>query len=102
MDALLLKAGWKHSGGFDMVDSIKELAKELVPDWKEVWVTKTYWQGANSRFVTPFPHPVAKYGPGKKLVYNVGKEIEGHEGVFPLTYKEGVPDEFRKELSEKA
>ena len=103
MDALMFKGNWQHKGGsLDLVDGMQAIAKKIVPDWKKYWVTKTHWQGSNTRLVTPLPHPVVKYGPGKAEVYNIGSEIEGHPGVFPLTYKEGVPDELRKAVPKEA
>lgn len=96
MDALLIKDDWQKEGGsLDLIDRMKAVAEKIAPDWAKHWITKTNWQGKNTRFVTPFPHPVAFYGNAKAEIYSIGPEIEGCPGVFPLTFNDGVPDELR-------
>ena len=92
MDALIFKGDWQNKGGsFDLIDEMKEIAREIAPDWPQYSVTNTSWLGSNSRFLTPFEHPVCSYGSANdKPVFSVGKEIEGYPGVFELSFLQGV------------
>ena len=97
MDALLFAGEWQKKestisdeGGFTLVDEIQEIAAEIAPDWPQYSMTKTHFMGPNSRFVTPYEHPVCCYGKAKRPIFKVGKEVEGYEGVFELTYLKGV------------
>lgn len=91
MDALLFKGEWQNKGGsFDLVDEIREVAQKIAPDWPQYTITRTNWLGPNSRFMTPFEHPVCCYGAAKKPVFDVGEEVEGYEGVFELSFCKGM------------
>lgn len=91
MDALLFKGEWRNKGGtWDLIDEIKAVAQKIAPDWPQHTITKTNWCEPNSRFVTPYENPVCCYGGEKKPVFVVGREIEGYEGVFELSYCDGV------------
>lgn len=97
MDALLFAGDWQQKpsivseeGTFPLVDEILGIAAKIAPDWPQHSMTKTSWMGASSRFVTPYEHPVCCYGSGKKPVFVVGKEIEGYEGIFELSYSPGI------------
>lgn len=97
MDALLFAGEWQEKvsdvsdeGKFPLVDEIQDIAALIAPDWPQHSLTKTSWMGASSRFVTPYQHPVCCHGKGKHPVFVVGKEIEGYEGIFELSYCPGI------------
>ncbi len=96
MDALLFAGEWQGKQGtfvegkFPLVDEMQEIAKEIAPDWPQYSITRTAFMGPNSRFLTPYEHPVCCYGRSKKPVFVVGKEIESYEGIFELSYCPGV------------
>ncbi len=97
MDALLFAGMWQEKqstisdeGRFPLVDEMQEIAQKIAPDWPQYSITRTAFMGPNSRFLTPYEHPVCCYGRSKKPVFVVGKEIDGYEGVFELSYCPGV------------
>lgn len=105
MDALLFADEWQEKaqsfeeGRFPLVDEIQGIAKVAAPDWPQYSITRTKWHGSNSRFVTPFEHPVAFFGPNKRPVFDKGKEIDGYPGVFELIYRPGVKPIMGKRLA---
>ncbi len=102
MDALLFAGEWqekqstREDGRFPLVDDMQEIAKQIAPDWPQYSITKTNYMGPNSRFVTPYEHPVCSFGAAKHPVFNVGEEIDGFPGVFELSYVAGIKPVLKK------
>ena len=96
MDALIFAGEWqqkqgtREDGRFPLVDEMQEIAKQIAPDWPQYSITRTNFMGANSRFVTPYEHPVCSFGAAKHPVFAEAKEVEGHPGVYALTYRSGI------------